>query len=144
MPKAKKTRIGCESCKSDLPSKLYTYPGPGKQEPAFFCEICADSHIGDSYFYPSQYQGQGAILRTIGKIVNILMQQIKGEDYWLITYQWWRGSGDWNFCTEPFKGTLVEWYKKAMEQSERWILLSAHRISKKEYEQAWELGMLTS
>lgn len=64
----------CSACRfSNAPLKSYSEGGKTFD----LCEICADTDIGNSKFYPSMTPGVDKILHTIGWIANHIIAEIK-------------------------------------------------------------------
>lgn len=64
----------CHACRfTNIPVKEYSEGGKTFD----LCEICANTDIGNSKFYPSMSPGIDKILHTMGWIANHIMTEIK-------------------------------------------------------------------
>ncbi|DBA34810.1 MAG: hypothetical protein HXS54_05990 [Theionarchaea archaeon] len=49
---------------------------PNFPTPVYMCKLCNSTYAGNSFFYPRQYQGEGAILATTVYLFNLLFKRL--------------------------------------------------------------------
>ena len=53
--------------------------------------------------------------------------------YYLITYQWKALYCEWQPEMEVWKGSIADWFERALKQKYIWVLLNAEEINAEEY-----------
>lgn len=71
----------CDSCGFET-TDLKEYPHRGERSrhsptTMWLCFLCAHTPASNAYIYPSQYEGQHAILRTLCYVGNEILKAIK-------------------------------------------------------------------
>ena len=49
---------------------------PNFPKPVYMCKLCNSTYAGNSFFYPRQYQNEGAILATTVYLFNLLFKRL--------------------------------------------------------------------
>ncbi len=66
----------CDSCCYGPVEATYTENGHPKKG-AWFCDVCAETFVGNVFFWPRQYEN-GQLYKSLAIGINMILKEIRG------------------------------------------------------------------